>query len=273
MLQRIDVVTRRGTTFSLDMFENNTGYQIADTEGLDPVKAELSSSSYVGIPGEQFQSSRRGFRQVKIKLELQPDFIVDTYATLRRNLYEYMMPESQVKLRLYLDTGLYLDVEAVVESHSSPMFKEDPDVEVTLICFQPDLIDPRAVSMNSSSVSTSTNTAINYPGTIDTGIVVRMHVNRNLAGFTIYNSVEAGVLSQLDFSYALINGDELVVSSIRGSKGIMLTRAGVTTSVLYGKSAQSSWIEFSRGINQFRVYAPGDPVPFTLEYIARYGGI
>lgn len=273
MLLKTDITTRRGTTLSLDFFENDSGYQLNDISGLNPVKAVLSSSPYVGMDGEEYQASRRGFRQIKIKLDLQPDFVVDTFSTLRERLYEYLMPKSQVKLRFHKDTGLYVDIEAVVEDHSSPMFSEDPEVEVTLICFKPDFIDPRMVEINGSTVSSSTITPINYPGTIDVGVVMTLHVNRNLAGFTMYNTVEEGVLSQLDFSYPLINGDELVISSLQGSKGVTLTRAGTSSSLLYGRSAQSKWIQLSQGINQFRVYAPGDPVPFTLEYVVRYGGL
>jgi len=272
MLRKVDVVTRRGTTLSLDLFENDSGYQV-EVDGLDPVKAEMSSSPYVGTDGEEFQSARRGPRQIKLKFDLQPDFVMNTFATLRRNLYDYLMPKSAVKLRFHLDTGLYVDIEAVVEDHSSPMASEDPEVEVILRCFKPDLIDPNMVNLAGSTVSTSAVTEINYPGSVETGLVVILNVNRNLAGFTIYNNVEEGVLSQLDFSYPLINGDQLVVSSLKGSKGITLTRSGVSSSVLYGRSAQSSWIELSRGINEFRVYAPGDPVPYTLQYLVRYGGL
>lgn len=272
MLSKVDVVTRRGTTLSLDVFENDSGYQV-EVEGLDPVKAQLSSSPYVGMAGEDFQSSRRISRQIKLTFDLQPDFETNTFTSLRQNLYSYLMPQSMVKLRFYQTSGLYVDVEAVVEDHSSPMNKEDPTVEVILIAFKPDLIDPRTVEFNSSTVSTSVNTAINYPGSIEADTLITLHVNRNLAGFTIYNSIEEGVLSQLDFSYPLINGDQLAVSSVHNAKGIKLTRSGVTTSVLYGRSAQSKWIQLFTGINQFRVYAPGDPVPFTLAYSVRYGGI
>lgn len=273
MLRKVDVVTRRGTTLSLDVFENDGGYQLADTDGLNPVKATISSAPNVGQDGETFQSARRGFRQIKLILDLVPDFVNDTYSTLRENLYNYLMPKDTVRLRFYKDTGLYVDIDAVVEDHTSPMWSEDPEVTVTLIGLQPDFLDPRRVELDSSTVSTSAVTEIDYPGTIATGTVVTLNVNRNLGGFTIYNGVEEGVLSQLDFSYPLINGDQLVVSSLQGAKGITLTRAGVSSSLLYGRSAQSKWIELSQGINEFRVYAPGDPVPFTLEYVVRYGGL
>jgi hypothetical protein len=122
-------------------------------------------------------------------------------------------------------------------------------------------------------VDDSTNTEIDYPGTIETGTVLTLNVNRVLAAFTIYNMDEAGNLSQLDFDGSLLNGDQLIISSLRGSKGITLIRASVSSSYLYGRSAQSSWIEFLEGLNEFRVYAPGDPVPYELEYIVRYGGL
>lgn len=273
MLRKVDVVTRRGTTLSLDLFENDSGYQVDDIEGLDPVKATLSSAPYAGQDGEEFQSARRGFRQIVLKLDLEPDFVTETFATLRRKLYDYLMPTETVRFRLYLDTGLYLDIEGVVEDHSSPMFEEDPKVAVTVICFKPDLLDPNLVEHSGSTVSTSTVENLNYPGSVPVGVVLTLNVNRNLAGFTMYHTGEEGVLSQLDFSYPLINGDQLVVSSLKGAKGITLTRSGVSSSLLYGRSAQSKWIEFAKGINQFRVYAPGDPVPFVLEYQVRYGGL
>jgi len=65
----------------------------------------------------------------------------------------------------------------------------------------------------------------------------------------------------------------LVISSLQGAKGITLTRAGVASSLLYGRSAQSNWIQLFPGNNNFRIFAPGDPIPYVLEYVVRYGGL
>lgn len=273
MLTQVDITTRRGTTLSLEMEENDSGYQIENIEGLNPVKATLVSKSFVGLHGEQYQSFKRDARNIVFSFDLEPDFVNDTFTTLRENLYSYFLPGSQIKLRFYKSTGLYVDIEGVVEDHSSPMFEQDPKVKISVMCFLPDLIDPRMVKIPGGSVSDNTLTLIDYPGTVETGMVLTLNVNRSLPEFTIYNTGEDGVLSQMDFNEALIAGDELVVSSLVGAKGITLTRAGVSSSLLRGKPVQSAWIQFFEGINQFRVYAPGDPVPYELEYLVRYGGI
>jgi hypothetical protein len=71
----------------------------------------------------------------------------------------------------------------------------------------------------------------------------------------------------------LVAGDVLSINTVTGSKGATLTRAGVESSVLYGISPQSSWLELMPGVNTIRVYATGAAIPLSIEYINRYGGL
>lgn len=273
MLSSMTVTNSRGNVLTLQMEESDSGYQIEDISGLDPVKATLVSTSYAGSDGEEFQTAKLPARNIVIKLDLDPDFNPKTYTDLRQDLYPFFMPKSQITLRFYMTSGLYVDIQGVVEDISSPMFEEDPAIEISVMCYKPDFLDPRMIVVSGYTTDTGTYTEIDYPGTVQAGTVLNLHVNRSVAGFTIYNLDEGGRLSQLDFSYALLAGDELVVSSLQGNKGVTLTRASVSSSVLYGRSSQSSWINFVEGLNQFRVYAIGDPIPYDLEYIVRYGGL
>lgn len=273
MLTKVEVTNRRGNVMVLAINDDNNPYQVAEIEGLEPVQATLTSSSYAGNDGEVFQGAKRGARNIKIKLDLDPDFVDDTYTTLRQALYAYFIPKSQVKLRFYSDTGLYLDIQGVVEEFTSPLFVQGPEVNISIMCYQPDFTDPRVISIEGVTVDDDTVTVLDYPGSVETGTLVTLNVNRPLTDFTIYNSDEGGNLLQLDFSGTLMDGDTLVVSSVKGSKGIRLTRTGVESSYLYGRSAQSNWIELDEGLNNFRIYAPGDPVPYVLEYVVRYGGL
>lgn len=273
MLSQMEVTNSRGNVLTLQMEENDGFYQIQEIEGLDPVKATLVSTSYAGSDGEEFQTAKLPARNLVIKLDLDPDFNPKTYTDLRRDLYSYFMPKSQISMRFYLTSGLQVDIKGVVEDMSSPLFEEDPTVEISVMCYKPDFIDHQMITVSGHTVADGTNTEVDYPGNVSAGTVLNLHVNRSVSGFTIYNLDEGGKLSQLDFSYALISGDELVVSSLQGNKGITLTRASISSSVLYGRSSQSSWINFVEGLNQFRVYAVGDPIPYDLEYVARYGGL
>lgn len=273
MLKQLDIKNRRGATLVLPMEENNSGYQVANIDGLNPVKATLVSSSFAGLDGAQFQSATRGPRNIKLSLDFQPDFQTETYTSLREKLYSFFMTKSTVNLRFYKTSGLYLDIEAVVEDVVAPMFEKDPDATISLMCFQPDFIDGRKIILEGATVSNDTVEEIVYPGTVESGTVLTLNANRTIPEFTIYNTAEDGMLYQLDFTREVIPGDKLIISSLRGAKGITLIRSGVSSSYLYGKSAQSSWIELFEGVNQFRVYCPGDPVPYELEYVVRYGGI
>lgn len=273
MLIKVEVTNSRGNILSLPMEEGDGFYQIADIDGLDPVKAVLVATSYAGSDGEEFQTAKLGSRNIKIALDLDPDFDPKTYSDLRRDLYPFFMPKGRVTLRFFMDSGLYLDIVGIVEEMSAPLFSDDPTVVISLMCYQPDFIDGRMVTVNGSTVDDVTNTEIEYPGTVESGTVLTLNVNRVVTEFTIYNVDEGGRQTQLDFSGALEADDTLVISSIRGAKGITLTRDSVTSSFLYGRSAQSSWISFVEGLNQFRVYAEGDPIPYVLEYVVRYGGL
>lgn len=276
MLSKIDVTNRRGQVLTFEMEESDSGYQIAEIEGLDPVKASLSSTSYVGVDGERFQSARRDARNIVIKLDLDPDFNPNTFTTLRQDLYSYFMPKAPVKLRFYMTTGLYVDIDGRVEEMSSPLFEQDPTVNISLMCFQPDFIDPNIVQLEDFTVNDLTTTEIDYPGTVETGVVLTLNITRDVTDITIYNTGEDGIAQQLDFTAEdgeMMLGDELVISSLKGAKGITFTRAGISKSYLYGRSSQSTWIELMEGINQFRVYAEGDPIPYVLEYVVRYGGL
>lgn len=273
MLNKVEVTNARGNVLPLSLEEDDNPYQVADIEGLEPVKATLVSTSYVSYDGEQFQSAKRGARNIKIKLELDPDFDPKTYSDLRNDLYPFFMPKSKISLRFFMSSGLYVDIAGVVESMDITIFDQDPVVDISVMCFEPDFIDGRMITINGTSVNNSTNIPIDYPGTVESGTVVTINFNRDVDEFTIYNLDEGGKLYQLDFSGEILDGDKLVISSLAGNKGITLTRASVSSSFLYGRSSQSSWIELFEGLNQFRVYAEGDPIPYILEYVVRYGGL
>lgn len=273
MLTKVEVTNRRGNVLTLAINEDNNPYQVAKIEGLEPVKATLTSSSYAGNDGEVFQGAKRSARNIKFELDLDPDFVGHTFTSLRQGLYPFFIPKSQITLRFFTDTGLYLDIVGVAEDFSSPLFEQDPKVDISVMCFQPDFTDPRIVSVDGVTVDDAETMELDYPGTVEAGTVVTLNFNRPVTDFTIYNTDEGGNILQLDFSGELLEDDVLVISSLKGNKGIALTRGGISSSYLYGRSAQSKWIELDEGLNNFRIYTPGDPVPYVLEYVVRYGGL
>lgn len=273
MLTKLDVSTSQGNLISFQFDDDDSGFLVQNIDGLDPVKATLTSSSFAGVDGEQYQSARRETRNIKLTVGLEPNPLTDSVRDLRKQLYGYFMPKSEVTLTFYDDDGPTVSIVGRVESFESSLFSQEPVVDISLICYDPDFIDPVIVHLTGNTTSSTSETVVEYDGTVDTGTIITLNVNRTLSDFSIYHQPPNDDLRQLDFSAPLVAGDVLVISSVVGDKGVTLTRGGVQSSLLYGMSPQSSWIEFMPGDNKIRIYAVGAGVPYTLDYLNKYGGL
>lgn len=273
MLTKLDVSTSQGNLLSFQLDDDESGFLVQNIDGLDPVKATLVSSAFAGVDGEQYQSARRETRNIKLTVGLDPDPLTDSVRGLRKRLYGFFMPKAEITLKFYDDDGPTVNIVGRVESLESALFAQEPTVDISIICYDPDFVDPVPEHLTGSTTSGTADTTISYDGTVDTGTVITLNVNRTLSDFSIYHQPPNDDLRQLDFSAPLVAGDVLTISSVIGDKGVTLTRGGTQTSLLYGMSPQSSWIEFMPGDNKLHIYATGAGVPYTIDYVNKYGGL
>lgn len=272
-LTKVEVRTTVGMLLTLELEDVSDGLVLKDVTGLDPVQATLVSSSFALQDGAQYHSSRREPRDISLIIGLEPDYVTTTVRDLRKTLYSYFMPKSEVSLRFYMADGLVVNAVGRVRTHEAPMFTQEPVVVISLTCFDPDFIALTPIVVEEDTVSTSTEFLINYQGTVETGIKFVMELDRNLDAFTIYHRPPDDLIRSFDFSAELLDNDILTIVTSVGSKSITRNRSAVITSLLYGMSPQSNWVELMPGNNYFRVYAVGAAIPFTIEYTPRYGGL
>lgn len=272
MLTLLEVRGQAGT-LGLPLEDSTLGYDVQNIDGLDPVKATLVSSSFAQQDGAQYQSARRETRNIVLSLGLYPDYALDTVNTLRKRLYPFFMPKRAVSLRFYMEDGLTVDINGVVESCEAPKFTQEPGVDVSILCFDPDFFEPEDVEISGTSTSGTTALGINYTGTVETGIEFKLFVNRTMSEFTIYHQLPDGTIRTMDFQAPVINGDVVTINTIPGFKAATMTRGSTTSSILYGISPQSNWLQLEPGANAIRVYAEGPSIPYTINYIRRYGGL
>jgi Phage tail protein len=267
----VEARTPQGTLLSLPLADISGGYSVQDISGLDPVQATIVSSAFAATDGEQYQSSRREKRNITMKVGIEPDYVTNSVRELRKKLYNYFLPKKVVDLRFYDDEGLVVNINGTVENCVSALFSDVPVADISILCFDPDFLDNVPVTIPRSTVSSTVETLIQYEGEIETGFVFTLNVNRSLTEFTLYNRGPDNTIQSFDIQASLVAGDIVTVSTVSGSKSVMLTRAGVTSSLLYAQSG--AWIEFFEGDNHFRAYAVGAGIPYTLSYTARYGGL
>lgn len=273
MITLVEARTQQGALLSLPLDDVSSGIVIQDIGGLDPVKATIVSSSFAGRDGSQYQSSKREARNITIKFGIEPDYVEDSVRDIRIRLMAFFMPKSQVSLRFYDSDGLTVEIAGRVESFDSPLFAAEPTADISIVCFDPDFIERTPVVLSGSSVSSTANTHLFYPGSIETGFKFVLNVNRSLTQFTLYNTPADNSVRVLDFAASLIAGDTVTISTVAGAKSVTLTRAGINSSLLYGMSSQSDWLEFFPGDNFYRVYAVGAAIPYSITYTTRHGGL
>lgn len=273
MLSEVQATSAQGSLLDLPLGEISSGVYIKSIDGLDPVKATIVTSSFPNATGEMYQSSKREARDIKLTLGLEPDYISEEPKDVRRRLYGFFMPNTLVSLKFTDSDGLVVDISGMVETFEAPLFVQEPEVSVSVRCFDSDFVDETLVTINGNTVSNTLDTTLDYDGTVETGLDFHLLVNRDVDEFSIYNTMPNGMFRQLNFSWPLHNGDEVHLVTTPGSKSLKLIRSGVQSSLLYAMSPQSAWIDLYPGTNLFRVFAEGAPIPYLMTYNNRYGGL
>jgi hypothetical protein len=274
MLTAIDVTNPSGDTLQFPVQDPQGGYIVREVTGLDPVNASLITSTLAQVDGAQMQNSRRDVRNITMKLGLKPNYTIDTVQSLKSALYDYLMPKANVNLGFYIDGSLYVITSGQVETFENAMFSANPEVDISIICYDPDLYAPASVTVSDHTQSDNITTkTVQYNGTSEAGIIYNLHVNRNLSSFSLTNTNPDNVNQKVEFTGSFIPGDEIVLNTIKGQKAVTLTRAGITTSILYFMSSSPIWPSLKKGANLIGAFAPGIGISYDLIYTPKFGGI
>lgn len=321
MLTKLEVQNVQSNVLPLTLEDASNGYLVRDIQGLDPVKATITSSQMAQVDGAQPQASRRETRNITMKIGLQPNNTLNhDVASLRTNLYNFLISKALVNLSFYTDGSLYATTTGIVESCTNNMFSADPEVDVSIICYDPDFYAPASVVISEGPPPPSTtifdggtwdtvydesitvdggtwNSAYNnnlnvdgsslgvvhpifpttktitYEGTTETGIIFTLLPDRDLSGFTLYNTKPDNTIQKFDFEGTILNGDIITITSIQLRKSAVITRNQTPIAALYFVQAASDWISLDPGDNDIRVSVAGNPVPFSIEYTPKYGAL
>lgn len=273
MLTKVEARNTAGNVLILPLQDISGGYTLKDVGGLDPVKATIVTSSFANRDGVEYETSKREARNVILKLGFAPDWVATTPKALRDNLYNWFMTKRHTELRFYEDTGLIVSIVGRVESNDSPRFTAEPDATISVICPLPDFIGMTTNVVSLDTVSGSSETDLTYPGTSETGFLFTLNVDRDISGFTLFQRGDDNVQYTLEFDATLLEGDVLKISTVEGNKYATVTRSGLDIDILYGIAPGSPWINLSPGLNKIRVQISGDPIPYTLTYTDKYGGL
>lgn len=276
-IDKVEVTNAQGNLLVLSLEDVSNGYVVEDIGGLGPVKASIATSNFATMDGQQYQSSSREIRNITMKLGYEPDFSIDqTVRELRRRLYKFFMTDTTVDLAFYMTDGMVVNIGGRVESCEPAIFTREPQMDISIICFNPDFVDITPVSIHDVlTTADEVGHPIDVYGTVKTGLALSFTAPQALSEFSIYHATPSGDLHTMLISAPLQIGDVVTLSTVKGNKFITLTRAGVTSSLLWAVSPQSTWILLEHGINMLHLNAAsiGASAPVLIDYNNRYGGL
>ena len=240
MLTMVEVINDQGDNLALPIEGVTDGFIVESIQGLDPVKASVSSSPLAQMSGERHQASRRGIRNIVMKINLDPDYVVTTVQDLRNLLYSYFMPASDVELQFYLNGVKTAYILGHVESFDTPLFAKESQVTISILCFDPDFLAIESTTIV-QTIEKQGEVSINYLGTVPTGLRMELSFAPGGPGFTITNQVANGSRQTFEFSGAIGFAQMIEVDTSPGGKKAILHTSGVASSMLYGVSPESRW--------------------------------
>jgi len=253
--------------------------QIRDITGLEPVKADISSTGLATGRGETLQGSSTGKRNIVMKLGLNPDWEEQTMTSLRHQLYRYFMPEQWTKLRFFSDELPVVDIEGIVESFEPNMFSQDPEVQISVLCHQPDFIEADATIYNGVVDDGTLELEFDYIGNVETGLEVRVDRtpdNVAYSGDVIFTLRSPEDPQILEVTGVVIDHTQyLKISSVPRNKRVQVISVvdGAPTNILAKMTPASIWPIVKPGLNVLSVAAVEDGQAWTMAYFNRFGGL
>lgn len=279
MLTKIEIRTISNQVLSLLVDNEDREYYVKDISGLDPVKAEMTSTGVASIDGDQYQSSRLGVRNPVFTIGIQ-DIFDKSIRTLRQDLYTFFMPKTPITMIFYDDEYEPVKLSGRVETMESPPFQRDPSATISVLCF-----DPAFYELDTESVTFSfppsgiLDKTIPYEGTLDNGVIASILLKDAAGspnGFQLSLQRPDGVTDFMEIAFPFLNGDLLTINTKAGEKSVMLTRNNQVDSILYALTYQSGWLTLAPGSNRIIVNGPvaaSTPSEFTMSWVNKHGGL
>ena len=251
--------------------------QIRDIQGLDPVKATVTTAAYGSVDGAAYTGSDVLTRNIVLTIHPNPDWKTWTFEKLRRLVYSYFMPKLETRLELYSDDIPPVVISGIVESCTANPFVKDVEIQVSIICPDPYFTALNPTVITGSSSDGTAPTEIDYDGDIEAAIVVEVTRLLDPNPTTIGIQIGDPTLSYFNVPGAAVNANMyFIMSSLAGQKYVQNVNlgSGVITNLLNQLQQGSEWPMLQPGSNDFSVITntPGKQ-DWQLTYYERRGGL
>ena len=277
MVKSVTIINHLGESIKLELgFPEKSGFSVLGIEGLGPCKADINSTEVATNDGSLFNSARVNSRNIVIKLGfLYNPTIEDT----RQLSYKYFPIKKRICLIFETDSRSCF-IYGYVESNEPDIFSANEGTQISVVCPDPYFYSLEEGSIVFSGVESDfefefcndsltddtiemgeiknyTSQTIEYSGDTENGIQITVHALGDVTNITIYNTDTREVMAistdkiQAMTGSGISIGDDIIISTVKGNKYIMLLRGGTYINILNCLDKNADWFQLAKGSNTF----------------------
>lgn len=275
MLIKVEVLSEQGEMLELFLQDSDGDFLVKGIDGLDPTKANIISSPFALEDGEEYQGSRGEVRNVLMRLGYA-DRVGRSVQARRNLLYRFFMPKAKVTLRFHILDFPVVELVGYVESMDAAIFTKEPEVVVSILCLDSAFVDPNLKTYTDIG-NPSVVKPIVYNGTVATGFRFKVTAPKPLSWIRLEQTFpnRPGLTFMIQ-NKALLAGESFELTTTSGEKKLLFKKGTNVTSALGAVVPNSDWLKLYPGQNNIQMFYNGTgtaPVPFTIEYLEKYGGL
>lgn len=276
MIKSFTITNHMNDMLKIDLeHPESSGFIVNSVSGLGAVKADINTTKLISTDGVVFNSARVNERNIVFDLMfMKTDF--ETIEDIRQKTYRFFPVKSKIDIVVETDNR-NLKTKGYVESNTPNIFSKEENTQISIICPEPYFYSAGDKNVTTfygveskfefpfSNESTTNplivfgeirNNAenyIEYTGDSEVGVVVKIFALGQVKNPKIYN-VRTNEFVKIDtskISYGIKAGDNIIINSIKGRKGITLIRDGEEINIIYSLDKQTTWLQLRNGTNVF----------------------
>lgn len=309
MLHSITVTNPKGEALELELTNpEKSGLSVRSVEGLGPPQVTVNGQELANTDGMIYTSTRADTRNIVLTLGMVQRDKTSKYGRLsieesRHLTYRYFPLKKKVTITFKTDTRTVYTT-GYVESNEPNIFSKDETADISVVCPDPWLYevgDSQTIfsgvlslfefpfsnesvtehMIEFGKIRLDTQAYLNYEGTVDTGVVMRLLFFEKVEQITIYN-VDTEEWMKIDTKAFhditktdIQKGDEIWISTVKNNRYCRLLRDGAYSNLIGCLTRDSDWFQISPGENAFAFTAEhgAENMSITFTYENAYVGV
>ena len=303
MIRSITITNHLDESITMELrFPEKSGFLLRDIpSGLGPSKANISTSELAAYDGSMYNSARVEQRNIVFNLEFSENPSIELN---RLKSYQYFPIKKRVKISVETDNRV-CETYGYVESNEPNIFSAREGTTISIICpdpwfyttnkditlfsgaeslfefpFSNESLDTKLIIFG--NIQIIAEQSIIYTGDASIGMIIYIHAIGPAPNLVIVDlrtqetmSINSAKLAALTGS-DIMDGDDIIISTIKGDKYIILIRNGVIINIFNALNKNSSWFQLEKGDNRIAYTSDNNTnlnLQFRIESQIAYEGV